>query len=324
MNDLNVAAYCSAAFGPGIAQTLISETQQSGFTTIILWAMHIGRAGDVNKQNCTAIPGQSWGELVFNDGNIRITNGDTFNPDNDPTIAAWPGEIAQLKQNGSSVTKIFVSIGGWLKYVCDFRTIEYMLENNMADVLKTNFQTLRTAFTINGQCVIDGIDLDNEEPVKASTITAFSEILFDLGFDVTFCPFSDPTEWQGYMQTLWNEGNKVSWWNLQCYSGGDGNLANLQPWIDALSAVVGSEQAASYLVAGLAVQGATDSSPQQCPTGQGGICESLASVSKVGLGGGFVWKYDSILSNTQPCSGSIPTAADYAKAIQDGLANNCS
>ena len=118
---------------------------------------------------------------------------------------------------------------------------------------------------------------------------------------------------------------KVSWWNLQCYSGGNGNLSNLQPWIDALSAVVGDGQGAAYLVPGLAVQGATDSNPQQCPTGSGGMCESFAGVSNLGLAGGFIWKYDSILSNTQPCSGSssLPTAADYSKAITNGLENSC-
>lgn len=125
------------------------------------------------------------------------------------------------------------------------------------------------------------------------------------------------------MQTLWDKGLRVSWWNLQCYSGGDGNLSNLQPWIDALSKVVGEGQGASYLVPGLAVQGATDSTPQQCPSGDGGICESLAAVSEFELAGGFVWTYDAIVGNNQPCSGSIPTAADYTKAIQDGLNNSC-
>ena len=329
MNDINVAAYCSGDFGPGINKTVIADTQQSGITTVILWSMHLGRAGNVNEGLCTSIPGQFWGELVFNDGDIRITNGDIFNPNNDPLIAAWPGEISQLKQNGSSVDKIFISIGGDDQHVCDFRTIEYMLDNNMRDLLKNNFATLRTAFTVDGKCLINGFDLDNEENIKASTITDFSEMLFNLGFEVTFCPFSGPGDWQGYMQTLWDKGHRVSWWNLQCYSGGNNNLQNLQPWIDALSAVVGDGQGASYLVAGLAAQGATDSYPQLCPDGpseeskKNGFCESLAAVSERGVAGGFMWTYDSILSNKTSCSDSIPTVTDYVKAIRDGLDNNC-
>lgn len=322
MENINLAAYCSGAFGPGMSKDVIENVQTSGFTTIILWAMHLGRAGNLNDSHCKAIPGQTWGELLFNDGDIRITDGDTFNPDGKPEIAAWPEAVAQFKENDSKVEKIFISIGGG--GVCDFQTIEYLLENGMRDTIKANFQTLRSAFTIGGRCLIDGIDLDNEEPVKASTITDFSELLFDLGYEVTFCPYSSPSAWQGYMQTLWDKGHRVSWWNLQCYSGGYGNLSALTPWVDALSAVVGNGQGASYIVAGLAVQGATDSYPQQCPSGASGFCESFAAESGVGLGGGFIWKYDSILSNTQQCSGAIPTAADYTKAICDGLYDKCS
>ena len=313
-NTLNLAAYCSGDFGPGISDQLIANVQESGLTTIILWAMHIGRP---------SIPGQQYGDLVFNSGDIRIVSEGTFNPGNDSAIGQWPNDIAQLKQNGSKVSKIFVSIGGW--GVEDFESIQYMLNHGMADVLKQNFQALRDAFTMDGQCLINGIDFDNEEYVSSSTIVDFAEILFSIGFEVTFCPYVAPTEWQGYMQTLWDKGYQVSWWNLQCYSGGNGNLSNLQPWIDALSAVVGDGQGAAYLVPGLAVQGATDSNPQQCPTGEGGMCQSFASVSNLGLAGGFIWKYDSILSNTQPCSGSIslPSAADYSKAIEQGLGNNC-
>ncbi|WP_041523716.1 glycoside hydrolase family 18 protein [Gilvimarinus agarilyticus] len=322
MRAVNIAAYCSGDFGPGKCKTHIQDVQQSGLTTIILWSMHLGRAGDVNPSGCQAIAGQSWGELVFNDGDIRIVDDETFNPNNDPEVADWPHDLLQMKQNGSHVSKIFISIGGWR--VCDFQTIEYMLEHGMQDVLRRNFQTLRDAFTIDGQCLIDGIDLDNEEPVKANTITEFSQMLFELGFEVTFCPYSNPVQWQGYMQTLWDKGYKVSWWNLQCYSGGAENLDpdELERWVDALSQVVGKGRGAAYLVAGLAVRGANDSNPQECPFGLGGVCESLASVSQYSLAGGFLWKYDSVLSNAQPCSGVVPHMSDYTGAIREGLAKH--
>lgn len=321
MSVVNVAAYCSGDFGPGRCKKHIADVQKSGLTTVILWSLHVGRSGDVNPFECKAIAGQTWGELVFNDGDVRIVNGDTFNPGNNPAVADWPRDLLKMKQNGSQVSKIFLSMGGW--GVCDFQTIEYMLEHGMGDLLRRNFQTLREAFTLNGECVIDGIDLDNEEPVKASTITDFCEILFELGFEVTFCPYRNPTEWQGYMQTLWDKGHRVSWWNLQCYSGGAENLDELEPWINAVSQVVGKGRGASYIVAGLAVRGASDSNPQECPFGLGGVCESLASVSKYNLAGGFLWKYDDVLHNTQPCSGAVPTVSDYTQAIRDGLTNQC-
>lgn len=49
--------------------------------------------------------------------------------------------------------------------------------SNNGDTLRQNFQALRDAFTIDGQCLINGIDLDNEEDVLPSTIVDFAEIM---------------------------------------------------------------------------------------------------------------------------------------------------
>lgn len=71
VSTLNLAAYCSGDFGPGISDELIANVQQSGLTTIILWSMHIGRP---------SIPGQQYGDLVFNSGDIRIVSEGVYNP----------------------------------------------------------------------------------------------------------------------------------------------------------------------------------------------------------------------------------------------------
>jgi len=304
----NSAAYCSGVLGPGSIQNYISNVQGSGLTTVILWAMHIGRP---------QISGQQYGDFIFNDmPNLFVSNG-TFNPNNDPAIAAWPAQVAQLKQN-SSVGKIFFSIGGW--GVQDFTTIQYMLNNGMADVLSANLQAMMAAFTFNGVCVIDGIDLDCEESVDQSTITGFCALVFQAGLAVTFCPYMNVSFWQQCMQTLWNDGQKVSWWNLQCYAGGGGNRYDLTPWLGALAAVVGKAAAPSYLVPGLAVAGSE--SDGQCPTGDNSICTTFAGWSSIGLPGGFLWNYDNIVKDTGVCSGPSDLAA-YVAAINDGLNNNC-
>jgi hypothetical protein len=305
------AAYCSGYLGPGNIQKYISNIQQSRLTTAILWALHIGRP---------SIPGQHYGDLIFNDSpNLFVSQG-KFNPNNNSNIAAWPGQIAQLKQGGSAVSKIFFSIGGANPPVYDFTSIQYMLKNGLTGALVQNFTALRKAFTVNGTCVIDGFDLDCEEFVDQSTIVQFSQILFKLGFQVTFCPFDNQSFWQGAMQTLWNQGMKVSWWNLQCYAGGYGNRSDLSPWIQSLAAVVGKQAAPSFLVPGLAVQGSEGDG--QCPTGNGGICPTFAGWSKLGLGGGFLWLYDAIIQNSSPCPGPADLAA-YVAAINNGLKNNC-
>jgi hypothetical protein len=192
-----------------------------------------------------------------------------------------------------------------------------MLNNGMADVLSDNVAALKQAFTVNGGCVIDGFDLDCEENVDQSTIVALSEIFFEQGFEVSFCPYTNQDFWQGCMQTLWDKSLNVSRWNLQCYSGGAGN--DVPSWIASIAAVVGQQAAPSYMVPGLAVVGQQDA---QCPTGQNSICTSFAGWSSLGLPGGFLWLYDSILDHPDGCNGTA-TLANYVAAINNGLADNC-
>lgn len=305
----DTVAYSGGDSGPGNLASHIADIQGSGLTTLILWALHIGRP---------SVQGQHYGDFIFNDGvNLFISNG-TFNPLGSADIAAWPGQIAQLRQKGS-IGKVYFSIGGQSPPVFDFTTIEYMLKNGLANVLAGNLGALRKAFTVNGVCVIDGFDLDCEESVDPATIVAFCEILFAQGFEVSFCPYDNQGFWQGCMQTLWNKGLKVSRWNLQCYSGGFWNRNDLASWIASIAAVVGKTAAPSYLVPGLSTVGEQNA---QCPTGQDSICSTFAGWSSLGLPGGFLWTYDSIVANPGGCNGTA-TLSNYVAAINTGLANNC-
>ena len=310
----NSVIYCSGDLGPSTISQYISDIQGSGVTTVVLWAMHIGRP---------TIPGQHLGDLIYNNSPYTLVSQGQYNAD----YSAYPAQVAQLKQNGS-VTKIFFSIGGANPPVWDFTTIEAIIKEygtGPSSPLYQNFSALRTAFTIDGSCVIDGIDLDCEESVPSSVITQFSQMLFGLGFEITFCPYENTEFWQTSMQDLWNGGQKVSWWNLQCYAGGGYNYSDLTPWISALAAVVGTAAAPSYLVPGLAVCGSE--SDGRCPSnsdcgGNTGIEQSFANWKSTGIQGGFLWLYDAIVSNESsspsPCSESADLQA-YVQAIDEGL-----
>jgi hypothetical protein len=304
MASPNTVAYCY--MGPGVLADHIDEIQQSGLTTVVLWALHVGRP---------SVSGQQYGDLVYDYTGMTLVSAGAFNPFQKDDIAAWPSQVAALKQSGS-VSKIFMSIGGANPPIDDFTTIQKMLKNGQGGVLQENFQALRTAFTVNGSCAIDGFDMDCEESIDESTMVQFCQMLFKLGFEVTFCPYWNQQFWQSCMQTLWNQGLKVSWWNLQCYAGGGGNGSQVPSWIASLGAVVGDADAASYLVPGLAVQGSEGDG--QCPTGTGGMWESFAGWRKLGLGGGFLWTYDDMLKNTARCPGPVNLAA-YVAAINTGL-----
>jgi hypothetical protein len=346
MTTYRSACYCG--LGPGTTSNNISLIQKSGLTTVIDFALHVGRKGNGVQQ---------WGDFVFNDGYPKesypfIRNGN-FNPYNDPAIKAWPNDLYTLKQSG--VKEIFFSIGGWGGFpdypVKDFATVQYMLDNGMKNVLVENFTTFRDKFP-----AVDGFDLDCEEfgnspsqfypdfyPTKDShtvgqdTIVQLCEILFGLKFKVTFCPYGSAAIWQGSMQQLCtSKKGVVSWWNLQCYAGGSGNRSALAGWLQKLAAVklpndtpIG-KNAAAYLVPGLSVQNQDPQWPNpQCPRGNDGMCQTFADMNKKNkksygdLAGGFLWDLDGIASNTTPCSGKVPTLGDYVNAITGGLTNKC-
>ena len=308
----DVAAYCLGKLGPGQIQNYLWYIQHSGLTIPILSFLHIGRP---------CIAGQNYGDLIYNTypDDLLFSNG-VFNPQNRPEIAAWPKQVAQLKRN-SSVKKIFLSIGGQGEdNIFDFRTIEYMLNNRLGGVLEQNFFMLRQLFvTDNGDYAIDGIDLDCEEDVDASTIVSFSRMLFELGFEVTFSPYEYPDLWLDYMQQLWSEGHKVSWWNVQCFDGGKPNRDKIRMWNNTLAQVV-KKDAGSYLMPGLAAQGAVNG---QCPTGAGSIEETFSRWRdlELGLRGGFLWNYDVINDNSnKPLCGATPVdLTEYVQAVTRGL-----
>ena len=344
MATVNSACYCG--LGPGDVSKYAPMIYTSGINTVIEWALHIGRE---------TLKPQQWGDFVFNAGypqpNQPFISVGKFNPNNDPKIQGWPSELASLKQGGS-VSKLFFSIGGQGDPVFDFTTVQYMLDTGKADVLRKNFSALRNHFP-----AVDGIDLDCEEfgfspgnfpdmypgggtnPVGQNTIFQLCQILFDLGFEVTFCPYEDKDLWQKSMQLLSNAGRTVSWWNLQCYSGGNCNRYKVRDWLETIGSVTlpnGSpigRNAGDYLVPGLAVQNQDprwQSNNPQCPQGTNGMCSTFANMNAQGncagyknLAGGFFWTFEAIVSNNLKCGNSVPAPEDYVNAIIGGLGNNC-
>jgi hypothetical protein len=308
----NTAAYFGDEAGPGSIQKHIAGIQASGLTTVILFALHVGRIMPEH-------PNMKIGDLIFNNyPQYLLVSGGKFNPNNSPEIATWPAQVAQLKQQGS-VSKIFICIGGDGSVIYDFRTIQKMFAEGTAGTLRANITALKAAFTINGVCAIDGFDIDCEESeVSPNTIVQFCQMLFQQAFAVTFCPYTDENYWQRCMQPLWNLGLKVSWWNLQCYAGGHNNRNDLRPWINALAAVVGAEAAPSFLLPGLAVKGVEDTSDGQCPTGPQSIWTTFRGWNNPRLAGGFLWKYAALVDHPTLCSGQN-NLATYVKAINDAL-----
>ena len=307
----NSVAYVREAGGPGELETHVTDIQGSGLTTVILIGLHMGWPDKDPKQKI--------GDFIYNafPDNL-IVRGGKFNPNGSDAIKGWPAQVAKLKQQAS----VFLAVAG-VKPWADFAVIQAMFALGYADTLKQNIVALKEAFTIDGRCAIDGFDIDCEEDyISPETIVRFCNMVFDLGFKVTFCPYDRRKLdwWQDCMQRLWgpDPSRRVSWWNLQCYSGGSDNLNDLQPWIKALSDVVGGDGSA-YLVPGLAVKGEddVDDREQRCPSG---FAARAARWKNPKLGGMFLWRYDPLaLEKNQGLCDGPNTLAAYVNAINTGL-----
>jgi hypothetical protein len=205
----NIGLYAGGPLGPTDITQNLSATQQTGWTTIILSLFHIGNPNNVS--------GQHWGDIIFNGSPMVVSQGSYV------ADSSWPGNIAQLKQEGS-VTRIYASFGGGPPVV-DFGTIKTIYEENgnsfSGTMLETNFRVFRETFT-----AIDGIDMDCEETYDQPSFVAFCEMLIGMGFDITFCPYAqwEMSFWTGSLAAIEsNNPGAVKWWNLQCYDGGGGN-----------------------------------------------------------------------------------------------------
>jgi hypothetical protein len=331
----NSVAYVREAGGPGELEKHIADIRGGGLTSVILIGVKIGWPDDDPKQKI--------GDLFYNTypDNLIVSEG-KFNPNSTDAIKCWPAQVAKLRQQGS-VSSVFMSFAGLRPYSADFAVIQAMFTLGYADTLKQSIVALKEAFTVDGRCVIDGFDMDCEEDyISPDTMVRFCQMLFDLGFKVTFCPYTNMNWWQECMQSLWDgkdpwnaernkpsrrdklsDRKKLGWWNLQCYSGGSGNLNDLQSWIDALSEVVGDGNGAAYLVPGLAPMGEDDVDKCHCPDGFERIAAGWKNPKLAGM---FLWRYDplALAKNKDLCGGpnnlkGQNNLANYVKAINSGL-----
>lgn len=279
-NTSIVAAYCEGLFSQSGGQAYVAGLKASGFNTAILALSH-----PHYQDRSPPAPDKYKGDLYYNDLEI-VSNGQYVGP------PEWVPLVNSLTE-GSGIERVWLSIGGG--GVGDYGNIRKLIaefgsgENNP---LYQNLVALKRTFP-----VIEAVDLDNEEMQDQNLIVAFSRMLGKAGFKVTFCPYYNPGFWVGCLAELEaTDPGLVVGFNLQCYSGGAGNEPS--DWIAALREGIGPTFPASFVVPGLA----TDSTPGQ-------VQSQFALWAGEGIGGGFLWTYES--AGTQ--------APAYASAIADGI-----
>ncbi len=277
--NITTSLYCPGQFFTSTNN--LEDLKNSGFTTIIAWAFHVGQNGDITNG----------GDLVKNGVYVGATD--------------WQN-IGNLKDGITKVNRILFSIGGW--EANDFENIQNLIFNTSVDngggtapgsILYTNFQLLKQNLPY-----IDGIDFDDESLYDEITYVAFSQMLYSLGYQVTFCPFNNIQVWIESLKELNSiNSNIVTGFNLQRYSGGAEN--NPQDWINAIQTAMGNEfPAAAFVTPGLA-GGQNNMAPAA-------IKSQFSEWKDDGIQSGFIWDYGSIHPGTYP-------TASYSNAIKLGL-----
>lgn len=301
-NPLNIAAYGEGIMYTPTLQQNMTAIQQAGWTSIILSLFHVSSAGDIS----------------FNDKPV-IQNGAYVG---DP---AWPAQVAQLQQGGSTITQTLASIGGG--GVHDYQHIMgiYTGHNNtfQGTPLQQNFQAFYKTFPS-----VTLIDMDCEETYDQTSFTAFCEMLIAIGFGITFCPYAtgEMSFWTGSLAALeqTNPG-AVKWWNLQCYDGGNGN--DPDTWASAIQQAIPNFNTNGFILASdWSRFWNTQYSRWQgdCPAAVTTLLSGFKSEASVG--GAFIWTIDQIIDypgilkqHPDPASCGNVGMTDYVAAIKTGL-----
>ncbi|HVZ41570.1 MAG TPA: hypothetical protein VHI13_19975 [Candidatus Kapabacteria bacterium] len=312
----NIILYGSGLFGrnlPAANQTQLLAIQNSGFTTVILWSLHVWNNGD----------------LVYNNS-VIATNGEFVNQ-----YSYLPDLINQMK-TGGTVTKVLISIGSG--GASDFAAIQTLLSTPDGErILQKNFGALVTALPI------DGFDFDLEEAPLCNFTTTVVNLALMLnnlfGMEITFCPYYNPpcgpnqTFWENCLAQIYQRNNNtqiVSWYNLQCYAGGSSN--NPITWVQTIQNYpqpLGIANPAAFVIPGYwcANPGTNCAALQMngvyCPSGLQQQFNTLAhGGGDPGIDGGFIWNSADIFScaDAAGCAGESVQPQDYAGAIINGLA----
>lgn len=267
----------------------LAQLQASAFNSVILWSVHVAANGD----------------LTYND--TPLVTGGTFNPD----LSYMASYVAALREQG----EVWWGVGSW--GASDFSNLGALLSTATGTATVTD--TFRTLFAA---LPADGVDFDMEESYDAdmqNTIIDFTLLLTrSLNVGVTYCPYMDEPFWLNCLAGVYAANNQqqvVRRLNLQCYAGGAGNTTT--SWLTRMTAFskpLGIQSIESFLVPSNWVQ--SDDGTQKFTPAQTCTFFSQSDIRE-NAGGGFLW-------NTSEIFASGYTAAEYAQAIVDGLANQCS
>ena len=267
--DPFVGIYGGGPFYDSLADNL-DYLKSSSYTAVILWCVHVYDNGD----------------LVYNGAKI-VSDGQYVGDGN------WPGLIAQLKSDDSTIKQIALSVGS--AGVNDFTNIQNLMSSQGTgsdSILYRNFAALKSAIPS-----IDIIDMDDEDLADQNTIAQFSLLMGQTGFKVSMCAYCLQDMWIAAIQQVNSQQpDTVVQLNLQCYVGGEGN--DPVQWQQAINNAGLSTPVIPGLWSG---ERSTDDVQNQ-----------FSGWRDQGISGGFMWLWDDMKNSNQD-------PASYARAIHQGI-----
>lgn len=272
----------------------LSQMRASGYTTLVLWALHVHDTGD----------------FYYND-NLMVQNGKIMTSD-DPDKMWLNPEFTKLVtavKQGGSVDKVVLSMG---PFVSDFKA----MYNNQT-MARKNLQALLNAMPI------DAIDFDYEGGGDIDMIVGLTEMVDDTGLAVTYCPYMDQQFWLECLARVYADKGRqvVAWYNLQCYDGGGGNdPAQWAQNIAAYGQPLGIDDPYGFVVPGYWVQQDHPGKSYwgKCPDQ---VQSQFAALRQQGLKGGWLWNSADVFSyqGSGLCGQQDMSLKAYAQAVISGL-----
>ncbi len=191
----------SAIFGGGPfysgGDEVIDDLKLSGFSTVILWTIHVGEDGSMN----------------FNDQKIINANGEYIG---DPE---WSNRLVSLLETPTSVDRIEVGVGAWGAQ--SWENIKNRIENEGTGKETKLYKSFLKLMEITGATAIN---FDDEVTYDVASTVQFSLMLADMGYKIGLCPFDQINYWKlVYEQVNAQKPETIDRVYLQCYAGGYSN-----------------------------------------------------------------------------------------------------
>ena len=185
----------------------ITKLRNSGFTYLILFNVNVESDGTLTTD----------GETICKDGVYVFGE----------TQPHYQEDVANLKAEHSSISRIEICIGGWGNgSYGNIRNLVNSDGTGAGSILYRNFRALKKAVP-----EIDAVNNDQEQDYDVESAAKFHIMMYRLGYKTTIAPYTYMSYWTSLVDKIRaTTPRAVDRAMIQCYDGGAGNLNSVGSW----------------------------------------------------------------------------------------------